>query len=73
MCYKNDNDNHNGNKIEIRLQNYQINFLLIVFEKKLDTKKKNGKEEATYIYDIAVLLASKKYSRLIYLSPFVLY
>ena len=33
VCYKNDNDNHNGNKIEIRLQNYQINFLLIVFEK----------------------------------------
>ena len=42
VCYKNDNNNHNGNndnKIEIRLQKYQINFLLIVFGKKLDTKK----------------------------------
>ena len=36
VCYRNDNNNHNGNndnKIEIRLPNYQIYFLLIVFEK----------------------------------------
>ena len=52
MCYRNDNNNHignNDNKIEIRLQNYQINFLLIVFGKKLDTWKRKRKGRS-YLY-----------------------
>ena len=52
VCYRNDNNNHignNDNKIEIRLQNYQINFLLIVFGKKLDTWKRKRKGRS-YLY-----------------------